>query len=80
MTTKKDMTLTSVKVQSELFEQFKINCVKYKFSLQKLTDRSIHLYLTDDEFRKQIHSHHRQIPLHFDCHQTRYLQIQESAM
>ena len=57
MTTKKDMTLTSVKVQSELFDQFKINCVKYKFSLQKLTDRSIHLYLTDDEFRKQIHSH-----------------------
>ncbi len=41
--TKKDMTLTSVKVQSELFDQFKINCVKYKFSLQKLTDRSIHL-------------------------------------
>jgi len=33
---KKDMTLTSVKVQSELFEDFKIACVKYKFSLQKL--------------------------------------------
>jgi hypothetical protein len=54
---KKDMTLTSVKVQSELFEQFKISCVKYKFSLQKLADRTIHLYLTDEEFRKKIHSH-----------------------
>ena len=54
---KKDMTLTSVKVQSELFEQFKVSCVKHKFSLQKLADRAIHLYLTDDNFRKQIHSH-----------------------
>ena len=34
---KKDMTLTSVKVQSELFEEFKISCVRYKFSLQKLS-------------------------------------------
>jgi hypothetical protein len=55
--TKKDMTLTSVKVQSELFEQFKISCVKHKFSLQKLADRTIHLYLTDDDFRKKVHSH-----------------------
>jgi len=54
---KKDMTLTSVKVQSELFENFKISCVKYKFSLQKLADRAIHLYLTDDDFRKMIHNH-----------------------
>ena len=54
---KKDMTLTSVKVQSELFVNFKISCVKYKFSLQKLADRAIHLYLTDDDFRKKIHNH-----------------------
>jgi hypothetical protein len=51
------MTLTSVKVQSELFESFKIACVEYKFSLQKLADRTIHLYLTDENFRKQIHNH-----------------------
>ena len=54
---KKDMTLTSVKVQAELFDNFKIACVKYKFSLQKLADRAIHLYLTDDSFRKTIHNH-----------------------
>ena len=57
MTNKKDMTLTSVKVQSELFESFKIACVKYKFSLQKLVDRTIHLYLTDEDFRKKVHNH-----------------------
>ena len=59
---KKDMTLTSVKVQSDLFEDFKLECVKqkcirHKFSLQKLVDRAVHLYLTSDEFRKSIHNH-----------------------
>jgi hypothetical protein len=54
---KKDMTLTSVKIQSDLFETFKIECVKRKFSFQKLADRAIHLYLTDENFRKQLHSH-----------------------
>ena len=55
--TKKEMTLTSVKVQSELFDDFKMSCVKHKFSLQKLVDRTVHLYLTDEEFRKNIHNH-----------------------
>jgi hypothetical protein len=54
MTTKKQMTLTSVKVKSDLFEDFKIECVKRKFSFQKLADRSLFLYLTNEEFRKQI--------------------------
>jgi len=51
------MTLTSVKIQSDLFETFKIECVKRKFSFQKLADRAIHLYLTDESFRKQLHNH-----------------------
>ena len=54
---KKDMTLTSVKIQSEMSEEFKVSCVRYKFSLQKLADRAIHLYLTDESFRKTIHNH-----------------------
>ena len=57
MANKKDMTLTSVKVKSDLFENFKIECVKRKFSFQKLADRSIHLYLTNDDFRKTINNH-----------------------
>jgi len=48
------MTLTSVKIQSDLFENFKIECVKRKFSFQKLADRAIYLYLTDEDFRKQV--------------------------
>ena len=54
MSNKKPMTLTSVKVQSDLFENFKIECVKRKFSFQKLADRSLFLYLTNEDFRKQI--------------------------
>lgn len=57
MATKKDMTLTSVKVKSDLFENFKIECVKRKFSFQKLADRAIHLYLTNDDFRRTINNH-----------------------
>ena len=56
MANTKDMTLTSVKVKSDLFENFKIECVKRKFSFQKLADRSLFLYLTDEDFRKKINS------------------------
>ena len=50
----KKMTLTSVKVQTELFNDFKIECVRRKFSFQKLADHSLFLYLTNEDFRKQI--------------------------
>ena len=54
MSNTKTQTLTSVKVQTPLFEEFKIECVKRKFSFQKLADRALFLYLTDEDFRKQI--------------------------
>ena len=54
MANAKKMTLTSVKVKSDLFENFKIECVRRKFSFQKLADRALFLYLTDEDFRKQI--------------------------
>ena len=57
MANKAKMTLTSVKVQSNLFDDFKVECVRRKFSFQKLADRSIFLYLTDEDFRKKIHNH-----------------------
>lgn len=53
----KKQVLTSVKLDVDLFENFKIECIKRKFSFQKLSERSIHLYLTDEDFRKQIHNH-----------------------
>lgn len=53
----KEQTLTSVKIKADLFSEFKVSCVRHKFSFQKLADRAIHLYLTDEDFRKTIHSH-----------------------
>ena len=38
-------------------KHLKSSCVKRKFSFQKLADRAIHLYLTDEDFRKQINNH-----------------------
>jgi hypothetical protein len=51
------LTLTSVKVHEELFDEFKIASIKNKFNLQKLTNRAIHLYLNDEDFRKQLHNY-----------------------
>jgi hypothetical protein len=51
------LTLTSVKVHGELFDEFKVASIKNKFNLQKLTNRAMHLYLSDEEFRKQLHNH-----------------------
>ena len=51
-----NMILTSVKLPNELFEEFKVACVRYKFSIQKLTERAMYLYMTDEEFRKQMHN------------------------
>jgi hypothetical protein len=53
----KDLQLTSVKVDPQLFSEFKIQCVQSKFTLQKLTDRALHLYVTNDEFKAQIHGY-----------------------
>jgi hypothetical protein len=51
------LVLTSVKVHGDLFEGFKMASIKDKFNLQKLMNRAMHLYLTDEEFKKQIQSH-----------------------
>lgn len=46
--------LTSVRVDGEMFEEFKINSIKYKFSLHKLTERSMYLFNTNPDFRKML--------------------------
>jgi len=51
-----DKRLTTVRIEDELFQEFKYQCIKNKFSFQKLASRSIFLYLTDDKFKKDIHN------------------------
>ena len=49
-----DKKLTSAKVDVELLQAFKEQSVRDKFSLQKLIDRSLYLYLTNSEFRDKL--------------------------
>ena len=53
----KNQQLTSVKIDKDLFEQFRVECIKRKFSFQKLSERAVHMYLSDENFRKRIHNH-----------------------
>ena len=54
-----DEILTSVKVNKEIFDTFKIECIKSKFSLNKLVNRAMDLYLNSEEFRKQVTNHNK---------------------
>jgi stress-induced morphogen len=47
--------LTSVKLLEDLYKRFKYNVVSDEFTLQKLVNRSMDLYLMDNEFKTQIH-------------------------
>jgi|TARA_B100001094_G_scaffold8500_2_gene7650 hypothetical protein len=46
--------LTSVKVIKELYKKFKEKSISDEFSLQKLVNRSIDLYVYDEDFKKKI--------------------------
>lgn len=53
----KPTQLTSVKVPTELFEDFRILSIRTKVNFQKLVERTLHLYTTDDQYRKIINNH-----------------------
>ena len=42
---KDNLKLTSVKIVDHLFEDFKVSSIRYKFNLQKLANRALHLYI-----------------------------------
>tara|TARA_Y100001938_G_scaffold142310_1_gene213321 strand:- start:1135 stop:1329 length:195 start_codon:yes stop_codon:yes gene_type:complete len=50
----KNTKLTSVKILEDLYKRFKLMTVNTKMSLQKLTNRSIDLYLTDEKFKEKL--------------------------
>ena len=49
--------LTSVKILEDLYKRFKLNTVNTKMTLQKLTNRSINLYLTDEQYKQKLETH-----------------------
>lgn len=54
VTNKKQMVLTSVKVDQDRFNDFKVECVRDKFTLTQLVNKCMDLYLNDESFRKAI--------------------------
>ena len=49
--------LTSVKILEDLYKRFKATTVNTKMTLQKLTNRSIDLYLTDEIYKNKLETH-----------------------
>ncbi len=54
--------LTSVKILKELYRNFKTSTVESEFTLQKLVNRSMDLYVCDKNFKNKIHSYNNLIP------------------
>ncbi len=49
--------LTSVKLLKSLYLDFKKTTINTSMTLQKLTNRSIDLYLSDENFKEKIELH-----------------------
>ena len=54
VTKKKQMVLTSVKVDQDRFNDFKVECVRDKFTLTNLVNKCMDLYLNDESFKNAI--------------------------
>tara|TARA_B100000287_G_scaffold425811_1_gene472734 strand:+ start:786 stop:980 length:195 start_codon:yes stop_codon:yes gene_type:complete len=52
----KKAKLTSVKILEDLYTNFKSKTVNTDMTLQKLTNRSIFLFLEDDKYQETINS------------------------
>ena len=50
----KQEKLTSVKIINELYRKFKEKAIHDDFSLQKLVNRSLDLFVYDEKFQKKI--------------------------
>ena len=53
--------LTSVKILKELYKNFKANTLDDEFTLQKLVNRSMDLYVLDTKFKEKIQSYDKLI-------------------
>ena len=53
----KNTKLTSVKIIEHLYNRFKLNTVNTKMTLQKLTNRSVDRFLTDEKFKQEIETY-----------------------
>ena len=49
--------LTSVKILKILYEDFRVKTINSDMNLQKLTNRAIDMYLTNETFRDSLETH-----------------------
>ena len=56
-----DKKITTVKVLTELYNDFKRLNIDSGFSLQKLVNRSMFLYVNDDKFQTTIEKTHLKV-------------------
>ena len=56
------LKLTTVKLLDNLYKKFKVNNLDDNFTLQKLVNRSMDLYVHNGNFRKQINEWHNLKP------------------
>tara|TARA_B100001250_G_C19113287_1_gene492034 strand:- start:315 stop:509 length:195 start_codon:yes stop_codon:yes gene_type:complete len=52
-----DTKLTSVKILKILYEDFRVKTINSDMNLQKLTNRAIDMYLTNETFRDSLETH-----------------------
>ena len=50
----KEEKLTSVNIIDELYRKFKAESIRDDFSLQKLVNRSLDMFVYDEEFKKKV--------------------------
>jgi len=50
----KEEKLTSVKIIDELYRKFKEKAIRDDFSLQKLVNRTLDMFVYDEDFKKKI--------------------------
>jgi len=53
----KNTKLTSVKILESLYNQFKLKTVNTNMTLQKITNRTMDLYLKDGDFRNKVETY-----------------------
>lgn len=75
---KQPSSITTVKVDKDLYDSFKIQNIKTRFYLQDLVNRAMYLYLNDGEFRDKIYNF--QIPQLSADAQTAVLNFTGSAI
>ncbi len=52
-----NLKLTSVKIHQDIAENFKVESARTGFSLQKLVNRTMHLFMNEPEFKTKIMSY-----------------------